>query len=122
MGPYGPGDGSAHLAPVREHDSSRRWYDSSRVIWGLFAALGAIITFFTLLLWGMASGNQVKTGDQAERIIRIDTEVKAHRELLETKLQGVEREIRTQKEAVEALDVRQQRMEGKIDQVIQRLK
>ena len=107
--------GSAHIEPVRDRESSRRWYESSRIIWGLFGILGVLLTSFGLSVFAMASANRDKTGEHAAHILKVETEVKAHRELLENKLLGVEREM-------QSLDVRQQRMEGKIDQVIQRLK
>lgn len=105
-----------------DRDTGRKWTEPNRIISTLFGALMALLAWLGTSLWSRTTDLETRNSDHDVKLIKAETEVKANRELLENKLQNVEHEIKSQKEAVHDLDVRQQRMETKIDRIAERLK
>lgn len=83
------------MAPENDNTGRReRWYDASKVIWGLFGFISLVILTSVGLLWASVDTNRKANGVQDVKIQKIET-------TLELEIKGIRTEQSAQRVMLE---------------------
>lgn len=77
-------------------ENGRRWYDSAKVVWGLFAAIGGLFAtmgFLVVLLGSIAWGMVESNGHRVNELEKIVPVIQAQNEYIKDRLTGIENKL-----------------------------
>ena len=79
-----------------ENGNGRRWYDSAKVVWGLFAAIGGLfgtMGFLLILLGSIAWGMVQSNGQRVNELEKLMPVVQAQNEDIKGRLVRIENKL-----------------------------